>query len=210
MTRLVDVAGMKFGRLTVVSRSDKKPAGGVFWNCLCDCGNMTTATSYKMKIGHTSSCGCYRKDLIETGMNTSHGLARSEKKTYKTWKEMRQRCNNPNSDKFKWYGGRGISIEKRWDDFALFFKDMGRRPEGKTLDRIDNDGNYNPDNCQWITPIEQTRKQPKHRLNMEIAKSIRVEHASGATPKMLGEKYGVQAQTILNCIKYKSWYEVAC
>ena len=79
----------------------------------------------------------------------------NKSKTYRTWKEMRQRCGNPNADQYKWYGGRGVKICERWSDFVNFLVDMGERPEGKTIDRIDSDKDYEPSNCRWATPKEQ-------------------------------------------------------
>src|SRR5687768_9571561 len=122
----VDVSGMRFGLLTVVGRSPKKSAAGALWECRCDCGGSTVTTSLKLRRGHTTSCGCHRYAALRES-RTSHGGA-NKSPTYRTWKEMRQRCLNPNSDKWKWYGGRGISICGRWSSYENFLADMGDRP----------------------------------------------------------------------------------
>lgn len=118
---------------------------------------------------------------------------------------MRQRCLNPNSDKFQWYGGRGIKICDRWGSYDAFLADMGERPENMTLDRIDNDGDYEPGNCRWATQLEQTRKQAKNRLSKELAVKLRADRAAGATFAALARKYGVSATTAHRCATGLTW-----
>lgn len=150
---VLDVTGNKFGRLTVIGRSERKSPAGALWRCVCECGGETVTTSLKLRSGHTTSCGC-RKVEACSRMNRKHGMA-NRTPTYRSWKEMRQRCLNPNSDKAKWYGARGIRVCERWNSYENFLADMGERPAGKTLDRIDPDKGYAPDNCRWATPKEQ-------------------------------------------------------
>ena len=147
----VDVAGQKFGRLTVLGAADRTSPAGKLWRCQCECGGETVTTSLKLRNGHTKSCGCLVRERL---IHRTHGLSNSGR-TYKTWKEMRQRCTNPNADQFKWYGGRGISVCGRWDSYENFLADMGERPAGTTLDRINGDGNYEPMNCRWATAKQQ-------------------------------------------------------
>lgn len=118
---------------------------------------------------------------------------------------MRQRCMNPNSDKWKWYGGRGIKICDRWSDYAMFLEDMGERPEGKTIDRIDNDGDYEPNNCHWATQLEQTRKQSKNTLNEITVIQLRIDRASGMTYQAIAEKYGISKTSAHRCAVGKTW-----
>lgn len=118
---------------------------------------------------------------------------------------MRQRCNNPNSDKFQWYGGRGIKICKRWDSYADFLADMGERPAGMTLDRINNDGNYEPGNCRWATQLDQTRKQEKNVLSESLAAQLRQDRATGMSYQALGDKYGVNKTTAHRCALGVTW-----
>lgn len=156
MGAIVLLDSMRFGRLTVLGRSTKKSNVGAVWDCVCDCGGSASVNSLKLRTGHTKSCGCLKREVIEEtqAQNLKHGMA-NKTKTYKTWKCMRHRCNNENSDQWEWYGGRGIKICKQWDDFEVFLADMGERPIGTTIDRIDSDGDYEPSNCRWATPKQQ-------------------------------------------------------
>lgn len=104
-----------------------------------------------------------RPDL--SARNTKHGLSRTERATYRSWKDLRARCQNPNDSDYKDYGGRGITFDPRWEDFAVFFAEMGRRPEGMSLDRIDVNGNYEAGNCRWATAMTQANnKRSNHRI----------------------------------------------
>lgn len=152
MGSLINLTGKSFGRLTVVGRSEAQRSSGALWLCACVCGGTAVADSLKLRSGHTTSCGCYRKEVLS---KLTHGQSKAKTRTYRTWKEMRQRCMNPSNDKWKWYGGRGIKICATWNTFEAFWADMGDRPEGKTLDRIDSDGDYELANCRWATPAEQ-------------------------------------------------------
>jgi len=150
MGALIDLTSSSFGRLKVVRKGSGNKAGAT-WVCRCDCGSETEVSSGKLRSGHTKSCGCLKK---ESKPNLKHGMA-NKGRTYTTWKSMRLRCNNPNASQYKWYGAKGITVCKDWDNYLVFLADMGERPAGKTLDRIDPLKGYCKENCRWATPAEQ-------------------------------------------------------
>ena len=144
----------KFGLLTVLERVDNDRFGRTQWRCRCDCGREHVAALFRMTSGHTKSCGCIK------GAAPKHGMRNTP--TYHTWLAMRARCNNPNSDEFHRYGGKGITVCARWQEsFEAFLADMGERPSGKTIDRIENAKGYEPGNCRWATPREQRMNQER-------------------------------------------------
>ena len=165
MGRRLELEGRVFGRLTVVAVDGRDQWGKLRWSCLCECGGKKIALRGDLVSGHTQSCGCLQKART-VGANTVHGLARraTQHPLYNTWEKMRQRCNNPNSGDFKNYGGRGISVCSRWDWFPNFLADMGDRPESYTLDRIDPDGDYTPENCRWATALQQRHNRSVTKL----------------------------------------------
>lgn len=160
----IDMTGQKFGLLTVLAKTGVDKGGNAIWFCYCECGSYHSVIRINLRNGNVTSCGCRARALSSerlANQSLKHGHAASRSPTYVTWEAMRQRCNNSNSDWYHRYGGRGIVICERWNDFRLFVEDMGFRPAGKTLDRINPDGNYEPDNCKWATPLEQSNNKSK-------------------------------------------------
>lgn len=154
-----DLTGTKFGKLTA-----QWPVGinGTHkcWLCLCECGNLRIVTSSNLKSGTSTSCGCrFGNWGYERHGQTKRG---NVPPTYKSWANMVKRCTNTKSISYCDYGGRGITICERWKDYSNFLLDMGPRPDGMTLDRINNEGNYEPSNCCWSTPSQQAyNRRPK-------------------------------------------------
>lgn len=156
----IDIVGRRFGRLVVLalhSNARRKPTrADRKWLCRCDCGELTVTRGVNLRSGNTKSCGCMWWETI-----TTHGHCRTPE--YRAWNQMIQRCTNPNSQRYSRYGGRGISVCQRWFRFENFLADMGPRPPGYSIERIDNDGNYEPSNCVWIPRNQQQRNQTHPR-----------------------------------------------
>ncbi len=139
------LAGRTFHRLTVLCRAENRGTRA-FWTCQCVCGAQKEVSSSDLVTGHIKSCGCLNAE-VRKQKATRHGYNRSP--TYVAWCNMRARCNNPKNKRFSSYGGRGIAVCERWATFDNFLADMGPKPDGKTLERVDVDGDYEPSNCVW-------------------------------------------------------------
>ena len=200
--------GERFGRLIVLDRRENKKGPHVLCSCRCDCGTEIITRLNRLISGDTKSCGCLKRELarsmVKKGLNRTHGLYGTGAHT--TWSQMIQRCKNKNNPAYKDYGGRGISICKEWEKFENFHNDMGDRPIGLELDRRNNDGNYEPNNCRWVTPKINARNRRTTILSMEKAVLIRKEaKKTGITHKKLAKRYGVSKSTIAKITCGDQW-----
>ena len=162
MAKMIDLTNKRFGSLTVksfVGIVGNNPHN--HWKCICDCGNETISNGGNLRNGVSTSCGCKRR-LRASEVNTKHGESQKTKE-YTTWTGMRKRCNCVTSVDYIDYGGRGIKVCDRWNDFANFLEDMGRCPNGCSLDRIDVNKGYSPDNCRWADVKTQARNKTNTR-----------------------------------------------
>jgi hypothetical protein len=151
MSNFTDHTGKRFGKLVVLGLHGKRDKQGrMRWNCLCDCGRSKLILASNLASGRSQSCGC-----THGGWNRSHEMTMTLE--YKTWQNMKDRCYNDNNPDFHYYGGRGISVCQEWRmSFETFYRDMGPKPnENMSLDRIDNNGNYETSNCRWATQSQQ-------------------------------------------------------
>ena len=193
--RPLDLTGQRFGRLEVLGRAGSK-CGHTLWHCRCDCGNETYVLACGLRSGNVVSCGCWKNELAGKG-NLSHGKSKS--RLYEVWKAMRQRCNNPNHDSYKNYGGRGIYICDEWNDYTAFEEWAIKNGYGGsakfgecTIERKDNSGPYSPDNCVFANWSEQQNNtRNNHRITID-----------GETKTLTDwcEIYGIRPSTVLRRI----------
>jgi hypothetical protein len=195
MPGVLKLEGLHFERLFVLHRSSAKGQGRVKFLCKCDCGNLVEILSDQLKSGKTKSCGCLQKERASQS-NKTHGLSRTPE--YIAWKDMISRCCNENNQYYYNYGGRGIKVCDRWSEVENFIEDMGLRlGKNYELDRIENNGNYEPGNCRWTTRIVNMRNK---RTNLVIE-----FNGESKTASEWSEVTGIACNVIANRISRYGW-----
>lgn len=192
-----DISGKVYNRITVLDYAGRR-GNNTMWLCLCECGETKLINGAALKNGAIKSCGCLHTEVI-----TIHGAAGKGKTTheYNTWRAMISRCTHPTSRSYSRHGGRGIKVCERWmDSFENFLADMGNRPDGTSIDRINNDGNYEPGNCRWATRYQQMRNTSTNRW---ISFNGRTE-----TVATWAEEWRMPGYTLYNKLRYKSMAEI--
>lgn len=200
MPKLIEMVGKKFNKLTVLRDSGFRGARNrIKYVCLCECGNETLVFGDPLRSGHTKSCGCDRIAAI-----TKHGAYGCG--AYKSWDKMIQRCTNPNNHAFRHYGGSGVRVCKEWLDFSNFYRDMGDRPEGMTIERINSEDGYNPKNCKWATKTEQMNNTSRNIAVSIASKLMTVKEIADE----MGKSYSYVNNTLWkNAVRLNKCYIVS-
>lgn len=198
MPKALDLVGQKFDRLTVISRTDKNLQGNYSWLCRCNCGKEKIVSGSNLMTGHTKSCGCFAKErLVKRSTKHGHRCGDRTSMEYVVWKNMIQRCTNQKCRYYKYYGGRGITICKRWKKFENFLKDMGEVPKDHQIDRIDNNKGYDKSNCHWVTAKQNCRNR---RSNYLITHNGKTQCISAWS-----EELGIRRETLYTRINRDGW-----
>lgn len=185
MSNVINILGNKYGKLTVVEFAGVDHHQKSLWKCVCECGGSKIVHAKELKLGNVKSCGClWRQDV--KGLSTS--------KLYRVYANIKQRCVDPNHEFYHRYGGRGITMSDDWmDSFLNFYRDMGDRPEGMTVERIDNDKGYCKENCRWATRKEQANNTKNNTILYLKGERLTLSQAS--------DKTGILVHTILDRLK---------
>ena len=187
--------GQKFGRWVVLARANTVKSGHRYWLCRCECGVEREVAANHLQSGKSQSCGCLKTEMASK-RHATHGL--SDTRTHNIWMNMRARCELPTNKSYSYYGGRGITVCRRWRKFEHFLADMGEAPAGLSLERLNNDKGYSPENCKWATRAEQMRNQRR---------TIRISH-NGRTQSLSdwADEVGLAPLTIWKRLK-RGWSE---
>ena len=189
-----NLEGKRFGKLLAVRPTQERRRSSIMWECVCDCGVTKNAPSHDLVRGNIVSCGCHGRSILGN-ITRTHGKSLTPE--HIIWKLMRQRCANPNTERFNRYGGRGIKVCSRWDDFAAFLSDMGPRPSPEhSIERINTNGDYEPKNCRWATRIEQA--------NNTCANRIIIHHGETKTLTQWARSVGLKEGTLRYRLK-RGW-----
>lgn len=199
MSAFVDLTDQTFFMLRVLRRNpENTKQGSARWDCVCECGNTVTVLGGNLRLGCTNSCGCYQSEVaaksaraVSAGLKIENNIR--DRSEYTIWKAIRQRCYNPDNQRYSYYGGRGIRMAERWDGlfgFENFLSDMGPRPSmDHSIERDNNDGDYEPSNCRWATVKEQANNRRNNRFYVYMNETM--------TIAQIAEKAGVDYHALI-------------
>ena len=204
MPKKIDLSFQRFGQLVVQKEVEGRKR---YWLCKCDCGNTKEVMSSNLKSGDVKSCGCLRKKVAKERATKHNGCGSLE---YEIWCGIKQRCFNPDNKTYLNYGARGITMYKEWVyNYQAFLDYVGPKPfKNATIDRIDNDGNYEPGNVRWATYTKQARNTRKTVLNIPLVKRIKTMIKNGLSNKEISNLTGINRTTIYNVRVGNTWKDV--
>lgn len=194
MPKTSNLTSQRFGRLVAITATEKRVNSNVIWHCVCDCGKAAFSQATHLLSGRRVSCGCAKiagTQIRKKQPRHGHCIESKSTPTYRTWSGMQSRCFNKNVPGYKHYGGRGIIVCKRWQTFENFLHDMGEKPAGLSIDRIDVNGNYEPANCRWATNKEQSQNKRNTRLvlnNGVFVMASDISKSLGGERHLVGER----------------------
>ena len=163
--RMIDLTSQTFNRWTVIQREPNSARNQTRWLCRCACGTERVLYGMALRHGYSRSCGCLKiEETVRRSTKHGHSPLNGSSPTYHSWAGMIARCTNPKHSSYRRYGGRNISVCKQWFDFVNFLADMGEKPQGRSIERRDRHGNYEPKNCYWATPTQQARNKSNNTL----------------------------------------------
>lgn len=205
--------GSRFGRLLVKARIEKSKDGATQWYCICDCGRASIQTTSRLNSGNSRSCGC-QIAAVARRLWTKTGACKDGKRTptYRSWVSLKTRCFNPKEPGYERYGGRGITVTKRWlgkRGFEHFLSDMGERPPGTSIDRINGNGNYNKRNCRWATRAEQSANTSTAKLTFAKVIDIRRRLQTSESIKAIAARFKVSPNRIYLIRSNGAWKQAA-
>ena len=208
--RFLNLTGLTFGRLTVIEYKGSSPTGKKRWLCKCNCGSVSVATTSSLRKGSTRSCGCLHREIMASRQKkpSSVRFSVSKHELYGTYRCMLDRCYVKTTTGYKNYGGRGIKVCDRWvDNENSFYEDMGERPKDMSLDRIDTNGNYTPENCRWATYKVQSQNRRDNVLTSDMVVKMRKLHESGRSIRSIWMEFVPNSNysTVRCAVKSLTW-----
>lgn len=215
-TRDSDLTGQTYGRLSVLKYSESKSLRGSrgkkkFWLCRCECGATVEKPTKDLRAGKVKSCGCLALDERASRSRHGHSVATAigPSRTYKTWQSMKHRCASPNNVNWLLYGGRGITVCERWQSFEGFLEDMGERPHGMSIDRIDSNKGYEKSNCRWASADVQVQNTTRTKLTVDLVNEIRGRAEHGESFASIARRFKVSGWNVSAIVKRKTWRNVS-